>query len=273
MNPGARHLHPVMNQLPRRINSGRRLLAGLVDLIYPPVCLHCAAPLEAGTPDAFCPGCFQQLQALLGDACPRCAAPVARLTIVDDQCRYCKDESYTFTKSIAWGGYQSLLRALILRMKHATGEPVAFHLATLLAEQFRPELTGWAVDAVVPVPLHWSRRLWRGYNQAAAVAEVVARRLGKPYRPRWLWRRRQTPPQATVTPEERRRNLRGAFAARIPPAVKGGLVLLVDDVMTTGSTADGCARALLAAGAREVRVAVLTRAVGESATASPPPMP
>src|SRR4029079_15382292 len=93
--------------------------------------------------------------------------------------------------------------------------------------------------------------------------------LGNPSRPRSLWRRIATPPQMAVSPEDRRRNLRKAFAARLPRALKGASVLLVDDVMTTGSTADACARTLLAAGTREVSVVVLTRALGESVTDFP----
>lgn len=259
-----------MNQLPQRTHPARLLLAGLIDLLYPPACWHCAAGLAAGAREGFCPSCLQQLQALVGESCTRCAAPVPRYSAAMERCPSCRDEPYTFTHTVAWGGYQSILRALILHMKHARGEPAAFHLATLLLDQVRTTLASWEVDAVVPVPLHWSRRLWRGYNQAGAIAEVLARGLGKPYRPRWLWRREHTPRQFTVTPEERRRNLRRSFAARLRPSETGPLILLVDDVMTTGSTADACARTLLAAGAREVRVAVLARALGETGSPSPP---
>jgi ComF family protein len=262
-----------MNQLPRRTNAARRLFAGLLDLVYPPVCLHCSTPLDAAPSDACCDACLQLLQELLGEKCPRCAAPAPPYTLSNDECRYCEDESYAFTRAIAWGAYQSVLRDLVLKMKHGTGEPIGYHLAAMLLSQYRPELLKWPIDAIVPVPLHWTRRLWRGYNQAAVVAQVLAEGLGKPYRPRCLWRRLATPPQMTLSAEDRRRNLRDAFAARLPHPLQGACILLVDDVMTTGSTADFCARSLLAAGAREVSVVVLARALGESATDSPPRKP
>jgi ComF family protein len=189
---------------------------------------------------------------------------VGLFTVKDGRCYFCQDESYAFTQALTLGKYDRGLREMILRMKHPPGESIGYHLTSQLVKDMEERLKSWPVEAVVPVPLHWSRRLWRGYNQASVIAEVLARRLGKPCRPRWLWRRRQTPPQYTVTTEERRRNLRQAFASRLPSSMKGRNILLADDVMTTGSTADACARALKAAGAGEVYVVVLARATGPS---------
>jgi ComF family protein len=113
-------------------------------------------------------------------------------------------------------------------------------------------------DLVVPVPLHWRRRWQRGYNQSAALAHGLASGLRLPCRPRALRRIRSTPMQTQQTPAARRHNLRGAFRAM--PAVKDYSVLLVDDVLTTGSTVSEASRALLQAGARCVTVAVVARA-------------
>ena len=119
------------------------------------------------------------------------------------------------------------------------------------------------ITAVVPVPLHWTRRLWRGYNQSETMGRAVASRLKLSFHTGWLWRKLQTPLQASVTPTQRRKNLREAMRARLPATMKGKRVLLVDDVMTTGATADACSRALLAAGVGGVQVMVVARAVGE----------
>src|SRR5436190_1345782 len=112
-----------MNQVPLRHRTLRRLVTGWVDLIYPPTCLHCHVPRGAGSSDIFCDTCLPQLLALLGDACPHCAASVAEFAVRDDRCPYCRTESYKFAQAFAWGGYHSVLKPLILRMKHASGEP------------------------------------------------------------------------------------------------------------------------------------------------------
>jgi ComF family protein len=123
----------------------------------------------------------------------------------------------------------------------------------------RAALGALAVDLVVPVPLHWWRRWRRGYDQGAALARGLAGRLGLPCAS-CLCRTRHTPRQAEQTPSARRDNVRGAFRTSARAPVKGKSVLLVDDVMTTGSTATEAARALRDAGAARVVVAVLARA-------------
>src|SRR5262249_6935456 len=133
----------------------------------------------------------------------------------------------------------------------------------LWAEHADVSLRATGATVVVPVPLHPWRRLWRGYNQSAALAHGLAARLKLPCRPGWLRRIRHTPSQLSQTPTRRHDNVRGAFRAAADGPLSGQSVLLVDDVMTTGSTASEAARALRAA-SKDVRVhvAVLARAHG-----------
>jgi ComF family protein len=147
-------------------------------------------------------------------------------------------------------------------MKHRSGELLAEVVGALWAEQTEARLREVRADIVVPVPLHWRRRLARGYNQSEALARAVADRLGLPCRPSLLRRVRHTPQQTQQSPAGRRDNVRGAFAARLGRAFAGKSILLVDDVMTTGSTASEAARALREDGAARVVVAVLARAQG-----------
>jgi ComF family protein len=147
-------------------------------------------------------------------------------------------------------------------MKHAAGEGLAESLGLLWAEHAGQRLRSAGATVVIPVPLHWRRRWSRGYNQSEALARMLATRLALPCRPRWLRRIRNTPQQTQQTPSARSENVRGAFAARPGSPLAGQTVLLVDDVMTTGSTAGEAARALRAAGAGRVVVAVLARAQG-----------
>lgn len=242
------------------------LWGGLVDLLYPPSCAYCQTPLPALTRQRFCPACTGQLQSLRSEQCFCCSAPTGLRAATYEGCPHCRKESFAFTQALSWGGYQGILRQIILRLKQSTGETLAHQMSREWAEQCHDPLAELKIDTVVPVPLHWSRRLWRGYNQAAALANGIARNLGKPCRSGWLWRHQQTPRQVTLTSQERRRHLRQAFRARLPAGLQGKTLLLVDDVMTTGSTADACARTLLGAGAGRVHVAVLARALGETAT-------
>jgi ComF family protein len=127
-------------------------------------------------------------------------------------------------------------------------------VAATLGEAMARVLPSGPHDLVVPVPLHVARLRERGYNQAVLLARALARTAGLHVMPSGLVRRRPTPAQADLDAVARRANVRGAFVA--PARLAGAAVVLVDDVLTTGATADACARALRAAGAR--RVSVLT---------------
>jgi ComF family protein len=242
------------------------LIKQLAGGIYPPVCQLCNSSQPADTKNSFCETCLKQLNLLLGEQCHRCAARFPRVNPSVIDCHICHDENYAFSQAITWGSYESALRNIILRIKEQRNESLTHHIGLHFARQFHHQLETWLIDAIVPVPLHWTRRLWRGYNQAEVMARAIARYLHKPYRSHWLWRRQQTPLQASVTPTQRRKNLRQAMTAHLPKRFQGQHVLLVDDVMTTGATADACARALLTAGAGSVKVAILARATGETAT-------
>src|SRR5262249_39585107 len=154
-------------------------------------------------------------------------------------------------------------RDVILQLKHESGEGLADLLGQLWAEHAEARLRDLHADCVIPVPLHWRRYWGRGYNQSAALAQALAARLHMPCRPRWLRRIRNTPKQTdSQSPTERRANVRGAFQGRSCAELRGKAVLLVDDVLTTGSTASEAAHALRLAGAKRVVVAVLARAQG-----------
>jgi ComF family protein len=133
-------------------------------------------------------------------------------------------------------------------------------LGALWVRRDEKALRGLGADLVIPIPLHWRRRLSRGYNQSAILAEHVARRLDRPCQETWLRRTRNTPQQTTQTEASRWDNVRGAFSAKPRPGLKGRRVLLIDDVLTTGSTCSEAARALRLAGAARVVVAVLAHA-------------
>jgi ComF family protein len=149
-------------------------------------------------------------------------------------------------------------REAILAFKHTGRDTLGRHLAALMTERSGSIMAEGPWDLMVPVPLHPRRERARGFNQAAFLARALGRHAGLPVEPEALRRVRETPPQSG-DPEERRRNVREAFEVTDPPAVADRNILLVDDVLTTGATANECARVLLRAGALRVGVYTLAR--------------
>lgn len=235
----------------------RTLWYGLLHLLYPSACSICQTVLPAqGGP--FCPACRQALTNDSDTLCPRCAATIGPYTQVTAGCPHCRNESFAFDAAVRLGRYENVLRDVVLRLKHLTGEELAEVVGRFWAEHARVQLQALGAELVVPIPLHWIRRWWRGYNQSEALARSLAKGLNLPCRPGGLCRVRSTPFQTQQDAGARRQNVRQAFRAR-PRQVKGQTVLLVDDVMTTGSTASEAAAALRKAGARRVVVAVLAQ--------------
>lgn len=160
------------------------------------------------------------------------------------------------------GAYADGLREACLRMKRPGTEPLAAALAEQLASLWETDFRTAPFDLIVPVPHHWSQRIWRAQLPPVTLARTLGRLFRVPVEHRIVRRAKLTPPQATLTAYERRSNLRDAFAAVRGVSLTGGRVLVVDDVLTTGTTADRVARVLLEAGAESVDAAVIARALG-----------
>jgi ComF family protein len=183
--------------------------------------------------------------------------------LVEGGCSACRDQSFHFECLVRLGPYAGRLRDAILLLKNASGEGLADLLGELWACHLETRLRDLKAEVIVPVPLHWRRRLKRGYNQSEVLARALADRLRLPCRPRWLRRVRNTPPQVEQPSQAaRRENVQNAFAAPGRAELSGKTILLVDDILTSGSTANEAARCLRAAGAARILVAVLARAHG-----------
>jgi ComF family protein len=234
----------------------RDVLDGFLQLAYPATCILCNRLTDAERIPV-CAGCRAELDSKAKYTCPRCAASVGPFIDVENGCPSCCKESFHFSHAVRLGPYEGHLREAILHMKAPAGERIAEIIGTFWAVHSESDLRGLQADLVIPVPLHWWRRWRRGHNQSEALAHALAGRLGLPCRTGWLRRIRNTPKQVEQTPTRRRENVHNAFRARPRPGLKDRVVMLVDDVLTTGSTASDAARALKKAGAARVVVAVL----------------
>ena len=227
-----------------------RLCAGLADLLFPPTCVLCGAPGPRGRD--LCAGCAAALP-YNHHACSRCARPLGAAAAAAGPCGRCQRQAPPFVRALAALRYEPPVQALVSGMKFRGRLNQARLLGQLLAEAAlslgtpRPEV-------LIPVPLHRRRLALRGFNQSMEIARVVARALGVPLDAGAASRVLATPPQVGLDAAARRRNLRGAFAARDPWPWPGARVAVIDDVVTTGATVAELARVLLRAGAGTVEV-------------------
>ncbi len=231
----------------------RALWRGVLDAVFPPQAIDGGAALAGG----LSAGAWSRIQFLDGPVCDGCGAPFEYDLGV--RCAACLASPRRFDAARAACLYDEHSREPILKLKHADRLDLAPLLARWISRAAQPLIA--EADAIAPVPLHPSRLLGRRYNQAAEIARPLSALTGVAYLPDALVRRRATATQGGKSGSGRRRNVAGAFEVPKGRAhlVAGKRILLIDDVMTTGATAEGCARALKVAGAVRVDVAVVAR--------------
>jgi competence protein ComFC len=245
----------------RRVRTGAGSLARLAELLlFPSHCLVCSACLDIPGERVVCRSCLERLAPRRGPICLSCGrffdgAGESHL------CGRCLERPPAYSVHRSCASYGGVLKDLILLFKYRRVTALAATLARFVEESLGGDETLWhAAEGLVPVPLHPKRKRERGFNQSRLLARRLSRLKTVPVIEGALVRTRNVPPQTSLRADDREANVRGAFAVRREARVRGRVLVLVDDVFTTGSTLGECSRALKAAGAEEVRALTIAQA-------------
>jgi ComF family protein len=240
----------------------------LFSVLFPSDCRICRSPLMAISTLPVCQSCMEKMVPLEGLLCRLCGERLFSSHAGDESgalCGLCRRVQPEFRRAVAYGGYDGQLRELIHLFKYQGVKPAGNVLARLL-HQATAQLALPDSLLAVPVPLWTGKRKARGFNQAEAIARAFlsfCKRGSIQLDTITLLRTRETASQTGLTRRQRRANVRGAFAVAGAERIRGRSILLIDDVMTTGTTVNECSRVLRRAGAKEVFVATVARATKE----------
>ncbi|MGH9938476.1 MAG: ComF family protein [Blastocatellia bacterium] len=255
------------NFFDRALRFSATLRDAAVATLYPSGCRVCGGVIESWRDGAACAKCWREIEqkSLTGDFCAKCWTPLpsgasSRIEAADRRCGRCDQFAFGFVR--ACGPYEGALRETVLRLKLHPHIPA--RLRDALRRTFAALPESHPIESIIPVPLHPDRRAERGFNQAEVIARELASLSGLRVDLTAVIRVKKTERhRAGMGARERAHSLEKAFRVRAPRLVEGRVALVVDDVMTTGSTAGEIAATLLDGGARAVKILTLARAMNE----------
>jgi ComF family protein len=230
--------------------AGAFIVRGAIDLVYPPHCMACGIDLAGMGDPRLCAGCRSAFRPV-ENPCPTCATPLGPHGPHEPRCTSCRGRKLHFDEAAGAFLYEGPVKRLLHRLKFEGFAQASLPIAAMAHEAIEKGAVQSPVDVVVPVPLHWLRRVRRGFNQSERIATHLAKHMGIPSVCA-LVKFRPTDPQVDLSRKARYKNPLGSFEVNKAAAVAGKNVLLVDDVMTTAATISECARALKEAGASRV---------------------
>lgn len=231
-----------------------------LNLILPPRCISCSSVV--GEVGALCSSCWSEIDFITSPLCVTCGFPLEPDAGKDSICGHCiaEEPKYDIGRSVFC--YDEHSKSLITGFKYSDKLHAVRRFSAWMVRAAGDEITRQA-ELIVPVPLHWRRLFARRYNQSALLAKAISSQTGIKCEMQALMRKKNTPPQASLTRKERFKNIKGAFA--LNPGLKGLIkdktILLIDDVTTTGATLNECAKILKKGGADKVFVLTLARIV------------
>lgn len=243
---------PALRITAAAITALRPLADGVISILLAPACAACRRPLATPCLGIVCADCWDAIRPIAPPFCPVCGDPLLSWRTSAERCADCRLKRSHISAGRTVGIYDGPLRSILQAFKYDRRRSLAAPLGRLMRRRGAAVLAD--ADCVVPVPLHWRRRWRRGFNQALD----LARHLDLPVRC-VLRRGRNTRTQTDLPADARLRNVRDAFVVTRRAAISGLRIVLVDDVSTTGATLEACARALVAAGATEVRTLTAAR--------------
>jgi ComF family protein len=251
------------SQAKRALGGARAFVRAALDIALPPLCAVCRQPVSG---NGLCPACWSKLSFITRPYCERLGIPF----VYDPGPGMLSMEAIADPPAYRWARaavrFDEISRALVHALKYGDRLDLAPMMGRWIAHAGREVLA--EADALVPVPLHWRRQWARRYNQSAMLAAAISAESGVPVAARALSRVKATAQQVGLSRSERASNVQGAFRVLDEgrPAVAGRRLVLVDDVLTSGATVDGCARALLRAGAANVDVLIFARVADQIGT-------
>ena len=234
-------------------------LDGVLDFLYPPIyCVCCERRLQKSAIHGICSQCSENLPFVHNPRCSICGKPAVSEDMV---CMECKYHRHDYNQALAVFEYSLTVREMIHRYKyngeHGLSRTFGYFLSGLLEE------SGWKADLMIPVPLHENRFKSRGFNQSALLADYLSQKTGIPCMENVLIRPLDTQTQTGLNRSKRAENLKNAFTTVGPETIRNKNILLIDDVHTTGATADSCSRVLRKAGAAKVYVITIATVISE----------
>lgn len=238
----------------------KNYMEALLDLIYPPniTCILCNNYLEEKKEYSICCKCIKEISFITENYCQKCSKPLTSEGEIDI-CRDCQKTDYYFHRGIAVVEYREGIKELMFRFKYYDATYLARDMAFMMSAAIKGEAI--EVDMLMAVPLHPQKERKRGYNQSHLLAKHISRNLEIDYQKNNLIRVKDTRVMHNLSREQRRANLEDAFQIKDIQAIEGKNVLLVDDIFTTGATANSCSKVLMEGGAKSVTVLTFARGV------------
>lgn len=244
-----------------------RVANAALSLVFPPRCAFCEVSLDVESIEPqLCRECTYQIFTPKKSACPRCGAydfsdNSEHKSPMKASCSECKRRKFTFDRVVSLGVYADKLQAAVLRMKYGPGQPLAMAVGKRLGDLLEFSDDDGQPDLITCIPKYWLKRLLTGVNSAETIMCGLGKSCGIAFAPDLLVCERRIKKQSLLLPDQRSRNVKSAWSVNKNFDVQEAHVMVVDDTMTTGATANEAAKALKRAGCSQVTVAVVGRAV------------
>ncbi|MEN6374773.1 MAG: ComF family protein [Smithella sp.] len=243
----------------------RELLNDVGDIIFPPQCVACAEIIKQSSEGVFCPSCLSKISFITGSLCPICGLPFLDSPAENHICGDCIHSPPYYAKVRAVASFESIIMEAIHKFKYGRNISIGSALGSFMAGFSFPDFVFSEYSLLIPVPLHIKRLRERGFNQSLLLAEEIGKKHHLPVNFSLLKRCNFTLTQTGLNKAEREKNIQGAFTVTDKNKIAGKCIILVDDVYTTGSTINECARVLMKAGAKKVAALTLSRVIRKPA--------